>query len=91
MVRIEAYLQAGGTPSLAGVAQQTGLGMGLLRRLARQGRITLSLPAEGVCSVCGRPTAGAGQQLCQRCAGRLGRGATSGSRRGPTFYGQDGR
>lgn len=91
MARIEAYLQAGGTPSLAGVAQQTGLGMGLLRRLARQGRITLRLPADGLCSVCGRPTSEAGQQLCQRCAGRLSRGVSSGTRRGPTFYGRDGR
>jgi len=70
--RVQAYLDAGGAPSLADVARATALPVGLLRRLVRARRIGLSDSAAGSgCVLCGRSLEGLPSRLCRHCAEKV--------------------
>ncbi len=74
VVRIQAYLDRGGTPSVALVAQSTGLKIGLLRRLVKSGRVMLgdaSVAGRAVCAICGRELNAFGAKMCAECARRM--------------------
>jgi|GEM_PF-5041251 len=77
--RIEGYLEGGGTPTLADVTRETSVPVALLRRLIREGRISLAEGAAGgICVLCGKGLEGATGRLCARCATRVS-GNTSGA------------
>jgi hypothetical protein len=69
--RIQGYFAAGGAATMADVARETGISMVLLRRLMREGRITLAETSGGACVLCGQALEGAPGRLCRRCAVRV--------------------
>ncbi len=69
--RIQAYLEAGGAPSMGAISQTLGLRLSLLRRLVGSGRLELGGAGEQTrrCAFCQRPLAqGTSGHVCAECA-----------------------